>query len=245
MKTFISIGTGPGMGFATAERFAREGYTVVLAARNAGKVRDLAAQLTAKGLKAEPATVDTSDVAGVEALIADVKRRHGSVDAVHYNAASMREAKIGDQPADTFVSDLAVNIGGALAAAKAAEKVMTEQGSGSLLLTGGGFALAPSADYISLSIGKAGIRALALGLFDDFKAKGIHVATVTVTAWVSPGSDHATAVAEHFWKLHNEKRVHGPTRSSTPDMTCHAHRAGRSGERVAVRSSDVAQSQGR
>jgi NAD(P)-dependent dehydrogenase (short-subunit alcohol dehydrogenase family) len=204
MKTFVSIGTGPGMGFATAERFAKEGYAVVLAARNAEKVRDLAEELSGKGLKAEAATVDTSNAASVEALIADVKRRHGSVDVVHYKAASMRQEKIGDQPTDTFALDLATNIGGAQAAAKAAEKAMAGQGSGSLLLTGGGFALAPSADYISLSIGKAGIRALALGLFDDFKAKGIHVGTVTVAAWVSPGSDHAAAVAEHFWKLHNE-----------------------------------------
>ena len=45
MKTFVSIGTGPGMGFATAERFAKEGYAVVLAARNAEKVRDLAEEL--------------------------------------------------------------------------------------------------------------------------------------------------------------------------------------------------------
>ena len=204
MKTFVSIGTGPGMGFATAERFAKEGYAVVLAARNAEKVRDLAEELSGKGLKAEAATVDTSNAASVEALIADVTRRHGSVDVVHYNAASMRQEKIGDQPTDTFALDLATNIGGAQAAAKAAEKAMAGQGSGSLLLTGGGFALAPSADYISLSIGKAGIRALALGLFDDFKVKGIHVGTVTVAAWVSPGSDHAAAVAEHFWKLHNE-----------------------------------------
>lgn len=205
MKTFVSIGAGPGMGFATAERFAREGYTVVLAARSADKVHDLAANLIAKGYKAETATVDASIGANVEALIDDVKLRHGSVDVIHYNAASMRQAKIGDQPTDTFVSDLAVNIGGAEAAAKAAEKVMSAERAGSLLLTGGGFSLAPSPDYISLSIGKAGIRALAIGLFDDFKAKGIHVATVTVAAMVEPGSEHATAVAEHFWKLHNEK----------------------------------------
>ena len=111
MKTFISIGTGPGMGFATAERFAKEGYAVVLAARSADKVRDLAAQLVAKGYKTEAATVDTSNGASVEALISDVKRRHGSVDVIHYNAASMRQAKIGDQPTDTLVSDLATNIG--------------------------------------------------------------------------------------------------------------------------------------
>lgn len=34
MKTFLSIGTGPGIGFATAERFAREGFRVVLSARD-------------------------------------------------------------------------------------------------------------------------------------------------------------------------------------------------------------------
>jgi hypothetical protein len=32
----------------------------------------------------------------------------------------------------------------------------------------------------------------------------IHVGTVTVAAWVPPGSDHAAAVAEQFRKLHNE-----------------------------------------
>ena len=35
MKTFLSIGAGPGMGFATADRFAKEGFQVVLAARSA------------------------------------------------------------------------------------------------------------------------------------------------------------------------------------------------------------------
>ncbi len=59
-------------------------------------------------------------------------------------------------------------------------------------------ALQPSANYLSLSVGKAGIRALALGLFESFKEKGIHVATVTVAAFVSPGSNDAEAVAEHF-----------------------------------------------
>ena len=33
MSTFLSIGSGPGMGFATAERFAKEGFQVVLLTR--------------------------------------------------------------------------------------------------------------------------------------------------------------------------------------------------------------------
>jgi NAD(P)-dependent dehydrogenase (short-subunit alcohol dehydrogenase family) len=30
MKTFLGIGSGPGIGLATAERFAREGFRIVL-----------------------------------------------------------------------------------------------------------------------------------------------------------------------------------------------------------------------
>jgi hypothetical protein len=45
---------------------------------------------------------------------------------------------------------------------------------------------------------------LALALFDSFKAKGIHVATVTVSSSVSPGSQDALAVAQQFWTLHSQ-----------------------------------------
>ena len=83
---------------------------------------------------------------------------------------------------------------------------MSKRGSGTILLTGGGFALEPNPEYLPLSIGKAGIRALAHGLSDSLKQKGIHIATVTVAAVVNPGSKDADAVAEHFWQLHNQPK---------------------------------------
>lgn len=205
MKAFLSIGAGPGMGFATAERFAKEGFQIILSARNATKTQELADQLKAKGYKAEARTVDTSDPAGVAALIAEVEKA-GAIDVLHYNAASMRKATLAEQPAQTFNGDLAVNIGGALAAAHAVAPRMLDRGSGTILLTGGGFALQPSPDYLSLSIGKAGIRALAQGLFESFKEKGVHVATVTVAAFVNPDSKEAAAVAEQFWQLHSQPK---------------------------------------
>lgn len=207
MSTFLSIGTGPGMGFATAERFAREGFQVVLSARNAAKTRELADQLNAKGYKAEARTVDTSEPSSVASLVAEVEKQHGSIDVLHYNAASMRQATLSGQPRDTFNGDLAVNIGGALAAAQAVARRMGERGSGTILLTGGGFALHPDPGYLSLSIGKAGIRALAHGLFESFKEKGIHVATVTVATLVAPGSEDAAAVAGEFWRLHTQPKA--------------------------------------
>lgn len=151
-------------------------------------------------------TVDAGVPSSVAALITDVEKQFGSIDVLHYNAASMRKATNEEQPRDTFISDLAVNIGGALVAAQAVLPKMSERRAGTILLTGGGFALEPSAEYLSLSIGKAGIRALAHGLFGSLKEKGIHVATVTVAAVVNPGSKDAEAVAEHFWQLHSQPK---------------------------------------
>lgn len=206
MKTFLSIGSGPGMGLATAERFASEGFRVILSARSAAKTQELARFLAAKGYTAEARTVDTADPASVAALVADVERAHGHIDVLHYNAASMRKATLSDQPRDTFNGDLAVNIGGAMSAAQSAAPAMIERGAGTILFTGGGFGLQPSPDYLSLSIGKAGIRALTLGLFDSLRDKGIHVATVTVAAFIDAGSKEAAAVAEHFWQLHAQTK---------------------------------------
>ncbi len=206
MKIFLSIGAGPGMGLATAERFAKEGFEVILSARNSDKTQTLANQLKAKGFKAEVRTVDTSQPAQVAALISDVEQQFGGIDVLHYNAAAMRQATLAEQPAETFNTDLAVNVGGALAAVQAVERGMANRGSGTVLLTGGGFAMQPHPEYLSLSIGKAGIRALAQGLFESFKEKGVHVATVTVAGFVDAGSKEADAVAEHFWQLHDQPK---------------------------------------
>jgi NAD(P)-dependent dehydrogenase (short-subunit alcohol dehydrogenase family) len=202
MRTFLSIGSGPGMGYATAARFARDGFQIVLSARNPAKTQEQANRLKAKGYHVDVRTVDSSDPESVAALIDEVQKQFGPIDVLHYNAASIRKATLAEQPRATINQDLAINIGGALVATQAVARQMSERGSGTILLTGGGFSLAPNPEYISLSIGKAGIRALTLGTFESLKRKGIHIATVTVLAVVAPDSAEAEAVAEHFWQLH-------------------------------------------
>jgi short-subunit dehydrogenase len=80
---------------------------------------------------------------------------------------------------------------------------MIARGSGTILFTGGGFGVHPHPDFVSLSIGKAGIRALTHAIFDPFQQKGVHVATVTVAGLVTNRKD-ANAVAEQFWQLHSQ-----------------------------------------
>ncbi|MBV7519062.1 SDR family NAD(P)-dependent oxidoreductase [Ensifer sp. ENS12] len=206
MKVMLSVGTGPGIGFATAERFAKEGFHVVLTARTAENVANLAERLKADGYSAESRKLDAGDLAAVAELVAEVEQKHGKIDVLHYNAASLRQATLGEQAADSLLSDLAVNIGGAMAAAKAAVPKMVERGDGAIFFTGGFFGLSPNPDFASLSIGKAGVRNLALGLFESHKDKGVHVATVTVAAYVNAGSKEATEISEEYWKLYTQPK---------------------------------------
>lgn len=68
---------------------------------------------------------------------------------------------------------------------------------------GGQFALAPNPDYLSLSIGKAGLRALTQALFVPFRDQGVHIASITVATTVAAESPHSVGVAEAFWALYN------------------------------------------
>lgn len=206
MKTFLSIGTGPGMGLETAERFAREGYSVVLSARCLDKVGALAQSLRGKGYRAEARAVDAGNPDSIASLVEGVLGDHGSIDVLHYNAAALHKDTVASQPIETFNTDLAVNIGGALASIQCVLPSMQKQASGSILLTGGGFAFCPPPEFLSIGIGKAGVRALANGLFEDLKSKGVHIGTVTVCMFVDPGSKDAEAVAEHFWTLHSQPK---------------------------------------
>lgn len=206
MKLFLSIGCGAGIGYATAERFAQEGYRIILTARNAERTNVLVERLITSGFEAEFRQLDASDCSSVLDLITAVEAERGAIAVLHYNAANLREASLFDQPAETFNSDLAVNIGGALAAAQAVATKMRDRGAGTLLFTGGFFGITPSADLLSLSIGKAGIRALVLALFEPLKKVGIHAATVTIATAVAADSQEARDVADAFLALHRQPK---------------------------------------
>ncbi|AIT27938.1 putative short-chain dehydrogenase/reductase SDR [Bordetella holmesii 44057] len=96
------------------------------------------------------------------------------------------------------------NVGGAVAAVQAAAGQMLARRQGAVLITGGGLGLYPHPDYLTLSIGKAAIRALALALFEPFKAQGVHVATVTIAKFIDANSPDTKAVASLFWQMYQQ-----------------------------------------
>jgi NAD(P)-dependent dehydrogenase (short-subunit alcohol dehydrogenase family) len=122
-----------------------------------------------------------------------------------YNAFIHTRGGAAALPLAEFEQELRVNVTGALAAAQYAAAQMT--GHGTIVLTGGGLAFAPSAQAASLSVGKAGLRALALTLHQELAPRGIHAGTVTIGGYVgrSP-SLSPEAIAQAFWAFHQQPR---------------------------------------
>ena len=203
-KLFIGIGVGPGLGASTAERFAREGFDILLTARNKNRVSELADAIAKKaGVKATALELDASNLKA----IAEFTEKYGSsADVVHFNAAGMSSPVLQDTSVDSLENDLRVNITSPLVTIKGFASHLAKKGKGTILLTGGALAMHPSADYLTVSIGKAGVRAMTEALFPQLAERGIHVATVTVAKSISPGSSDAKQVADEFWNLHNQPR---------------------------------------
>lgn len=210
-KIFLSIVAGPGIALATAQRFAREGYAIVLAARNAQRLARCAAEIEAAGGKAEIRQVDASDPKAVAALVeslgADLHVLHYNAGVLHYDAnAQLMTRTLDDESVDSLVNDMQVNVASALVAMKAAMPAMQARQSGSLLVTGGGLAFGPSGNYLTLSVGKSALRAAVLALCEPLEKQGIHVASVIICHEVLPGSEHVAAIADEFWRMHAQPR---------------------------------------
>jgi NAD(P)-dependent dehydrogenase (short-subunit alcohol dehydrogenase family) len=172
-----------------------------LVARSESTVKAAAGELgTADVL---PVTADVTDEVALRAALDRVVEAHGVPEVVVYNAALIQADRVGDLTAKQHLDAWAVNVVGAMTAAAHLAPAMAERGNGSVLITGG--MPLPKPDYASLSLGKAGIRALVTLLHQQYGAAGIHAASVTVSGGVGPGTGWDPGeIADHYWRLHTQ-----------------------------------------
>lgn len=143
------------------------------------------------------------------AVIGLIIAEHGAPAVVHYNAAGWRETDPLTLDPAVFTADLSLCATGAQAAIQAVVPAMQAKGGGTLLFTGGGLALYPEygGDVVSLTAGKAAMRAMVLALAPKLTELGIHAATVTVAGTVAPGTPFdPDIIAATFMALHKQSR---------------------------------------
>jgi NADP-dependent 3-hydroxy acid dehydrogenase YdfG len=205
MAGAVVLGAGPGTGRAIANRFARGGMPVTVVARSRATVDAVAGSVAASGDDVLALTADVADEDALRGALTAAEERFGLPDVVVYNAALIRSDRPGELAAAGQLAAWSVNVVGALTAAAQVLPRMAARGSGTFLITGG--MPEPKPGYVSLSLGKAGVRTLAALLDMQYRDAGVHVATVTVAGPVAPGTAwDPDEIAEHYWRLHHQPR---------------------------------------
>ncbi len=85
-KAAIVTGASRGIGAATARELARNGVSVLLAARTAGEIETIAGEIREAGGQAEALTCDVSRYADLEAAVAPFQAAVGSLAILGNNS---------------------------------------------------------------------------------------------------------------------------------------------------------------
>ena len=201
-RHLLLVGAGPGLGMALARRFAEGGYRVTLMARSTDGLRDLAGSLADTGAQIDTTAADVSDSEGLAARMAEVYGDQGAPGLMIYNAVMGAPDTLLDSTAEHLQAAYAVDVIGAIVATQVAAPVMRGAGTGTIIVTGGGFADYPIPALATVSLGKAALRSAATMLGADLQPDGIRVATLTIMGQIVAGTAFDPEnIAKRYWEV--------------------------------------------
>jgi len=172
----VISGAGRGIGRAAAEKLARAGARVVLAARSQESVHEAAEAIRAQGARAVPFVVDVSQWEDVRRMAESVHRDFGTPHVVVGNAGVIEP--VGPawtvDPKD-WAYNLAVNVTGAFHLVRAFGPSMVKAGRGVFIFTSSGAAKHPVAGWSAYCAAKAGLDLFAETLAEEFRAVALGI----------------------------------------------------------------------
>lgn len=197
------------MGRSLARRWGREGYRLALLGHDTALLDGVVSECRSEGFEAHGFTAHTGNPEVMREALTEVKGGLGAPETLIFNASVAHEAPVSALQAAMFEADLRANAEGFLLAIQAVLPAMKAAGRGSILLTGGGSALKPSATGASLGVGKAAQRSLLLALAQELEGTGLRAATLTICGFIQPGSAFdPEALAQQMWELHTQDLAH-------------------------------------
>jgi NADP-dependent 3-hydroxy acid dehydrogenase YdfG len=205
-KVIAILGMGSGISLSVAHLFGEHGFKVAMFSRNEQNLQGFANELKAKKIKSYCYVANVGDERGLSDALKRAERDLGSIDVMFYNAAKLKLKYILDESSDSLADDFKINVGGALTATNTLVPGMIKRGKGSLLFTGGGFAVQPNADFGSLSLGKAALRSLTQLFRLALAGKPIQIASVIVCGMVSTYDEryNPNQIAIQFWECYQK-----------------------------------------
>ena len=225
----LPVGARWGVGGAIAQKFAQEGFFVVLKTRTQSNASALADAIRAQGGDCAIVELDLSSQDSVASAFATIRDDAGDPDVLIYNAGYLEGRDLPpDQelleyiPVEMF--DVAQHIAsrGPFLVAKEVLPAMRRKREGSFFFSNNSKSLRGKKRYTgeSLYYPRVMMRTLAQVLTEEYSEHGVHVANVVIDGTIdSPGTRALTKVqnqpdlvinpvkiAEAFYYLHTQDR---------------------------------------
>lgn len=176
-RVALVTGASRGIGRAIAHALAAGGAHVVAAARgeNAKATVD---EIVAAGGNAEVATLDVTDPASVEAVVAGVLERHKRIDVLVNNAGVTRDQLMLRMKRDDWDAVIAANLTGAYTCVQAVLKPMIKARQGRIISITSVVGEAGNAGQANYAASKAGLIGFTKALALEVASRGITVNAV-------------------------------------------------------------------
>ena len=135
-KVAVITGGGTGIGKAIGKALAEEGCDIVLAARNAARLDESAAEIAALGVRTLAVPTDVAQESEVIALFERAMAEFRRVDLLVNNAGVIDGGPIDELTLEKWHATFSVNVDGLMMCTREAFKIMKAQGGGRIINIG-------------------------------------------------------------------------------------------------------------
>ncbi|HYD89608.1 MAG TPA: SDR family oxidoreductase [Vitreimonas sp.] len=221
-RVIVITGASAGVGRATAQRFARDGWRVGVIAR--GGLAETLEELRTLGAKAHGVEADVADADAVEHAAAEMERALGAIDVWVNNAMTTVFASVDDMTAEEFARVTAVTYLGAVHGTMAALRRMRPRKRGHIIHVGSALAYRG----IPLQSAYCGAKHALVGFTESLRSEllhdkiPVHVSMVHLPAVNTPQFDWARSHRAYTPKPAT-KVVYQPEAAATAIARCVAH----------------------
>jgi len=194
----VPVGMRWGVGGAIAQKFAREGFSVVLTTRRAANATALEKAIVEQGGHAITVELDLVSRESIAHAFAAIRDKVGDPDVLVYNAGYLEGRDLPPDkellehvPVEIFETAQHVASRGPFLVAQEVLPAMRRRGSGSFLISNNQFSLRGRKRLTgqSLYYPRVMMRTLAQVLTEEYSEHGVHVANVVIDGLIdSPGT---------------------------------------------------------
>ena len=179
-KVAIITGGSRGIGFATADKFLKEGASVILTASSQESADRAATQLKEKYPNRTVAGIspDLSNLESVHTAFREATAQYGCVDILVNNAGVSESTPFTEYTEETFDRVMNLNVKGVFNATRAASECMIARGSGVILSTSSMVSISGQPSGLAYPASKFAVNGLTVSLARELGPKGIRVNAV-------------------------------------------------------------------